>query len=453
MPSIDDYKAQQGKKKFKKTAYRGWDPDILNKIISNNNKTESEPHTEAEEATAKPEPKPEPIKTEHKPTEAISKAPKEPKKEKGTIGDDLGDKQGTTKGTNRERIGEQKGTIGDDLGNKQGTVKGTNGVQRGTIKGTKQGSNVQSVSKPDPIKITNLNASGPNEILRQILDLTGPQKVIFEHALKNYIENNQPISFSKTTLQLLTNNTVDNNKTAIKRLVKKGFIERIGGVRGRGGTTILAIDQQVRPVAFKALQSLEQLNLGDKKGYVKEDPNLYISSSNNITTTTDLDEFWKEIDYLPLSEIGLNHSHIKQLSRVNSLTPELVQESIYHFAYGLEHNPKAKEYTRPLNVFMGVLRKGNMWIENGYKSQKEIILEEQLNRRKAERARIDKLEQELMNQEFEDWFRTQDIQEINAQFGSKSKNLSEDIRKEIAKDNAQKHWMETIWIHKKKELV
>lgn len=462
MPSIDDYKAQQGKKKFKKTAYRGWDPDILNKIVNNKHKAEHEfdaqepmePQTEAPKAeaasTPKTEPKPEPAKAQSpEPKEAIA----EPQKEKGTMGDDLGDKRGSQKGTNRGHIEGQKGTPGDDLGDNGVQIGEHNRVQRGTNKGSKQGTHLQSSLKPSPRAVTNLNASGSNEIIKQILDLTGPQKIIFESALQNYIENNQPISFSKTTLQLLTSNTFDNNKTAIKRLVKKGFVERVGGVRGRGGTTILAIGEVVRPIALKALQNLEQLKLGDAKGDKKEDSNSYISSSNINTITTDLEDPWKQIDCTPLSDIGLNYSHIKQLSHVSSLTPELVQESIHHFAYGLEHNPKAKEYARPINVFMGVLRKGNTWIENGYKSAKEIALEEQLKRRKAERERLQKLEQALQDEEFEDWFRTQNKDEINKQFASSTKNLSSELRNQIAKEKAKQHWIETVWEQKKQELV
>jgi len=44
-------------------------------------------------------------------------------------------------------------------------------------------------------------------------------------------------------------------------------------------------------------------------------------------------------------------------------TPQIVQESINQFSFGFNHNSQIKKYANPLLVFMGVLRKGEAWIE------------------------------------------------------------------------------------------
>ncbi len=52
---------------------------------------------------------------------------------------------------------------------------------------------------------------------------------------------------------------------------------------------------------------------------------------------------------------------------------------------------------------MGVLRKGQAWVENNYKSLQEIAQEELVARKKAEAERLVKLEQEIYNAEFKIW--------------------------------------------------
>ena len=52
---------------------------------------------------------------------------------------------------------------------------------------------------------------------------------------------------------------------------------------------------------------------------------------------------------------GFKKAHLLQLKNVN--IPEVVQESINHFAFALQHNEKVKTYQTPLNVFMSVLKK------------------------------------------------------------------------------------------------
>ena len=202
-------------------------------------------------------------------------------------------------------------------------------------------------------------------------------------------------------------------KGGIQRLEHKGFIKRISFKNGRGGWSRYTMPD----LLFHELLQYESgvkldpnwIQSGSKvdpKVDPQVDPSLSSSSSyiNNKNTTTngnELPEEWRNINLDLLQDIGFSENHLRQLFNFN--TPELVEESIKHFAFGLLNNPKTKQYPNPINVLMGVLRKGQAWVENNYKSLQEIAQEELVARKKAEAERLVKLEQEIYNAEFKIW--------------------------------------------------
>jgi DNA-binding transcriptional regulator GbsR (MarR family) len=129
------------------------------------------------------------------------------------------------------------------------------------------------------------------------------------------------------------------------------------------------------------------------------------SSLINKKTTTSLPEDWKKINYDSLVEFGFSETQLKQLYETNLTNPEIIQESINHFAYGLENNEKTKAYKikDPLNIFMGVLRKGQSWHEANYISPKELALKKIVEEKKKEKERYDLMIKELMDIEFPVW--------------------------------------------------
>lgn len=84
-------------------------------------------------------------------------------------------------------------------------------------------------------------------------------------------------------------------------------------------------------------------------------------------------------------------------------TPEIVQDAINRFAYSLEHNAKVKAYNDPLNVLMGVLRKGQRWIEPNYISAKELALREMLDDKRKKQQQHEAMIRELIDLEFPEW--------------------------------------------------
>ena len=66
-------------------------------------------------------------------------------------------------------------------------------------------------------------------------------------------------------------------------------------------------------------------------------------------------------------------------------------------------NPKAKSYSDPLLVLIGVLRKGEAWIEPNYRSTQEIAQETLNNNIKSQSERLRKLAEEAFNLAFSEW--------------------------------------------------
>lgn len=119
-----------------------------------------------------------------------------------------------------------------------------------------------------------------------------------------------------------------------------------------------------------------------------------------------LPEEWKKIDFFQLRIINFSETQLIQLYEGNLNSPDIIQESINHFAFGLENNEKFKAYKEPLNVLMGVLRKGGAWIEPNYESPKQKALRDFVEQKKKEKENYDAIIQALAEIEFPSWKKT-----------------------------------------------
>jgi hypothetical protein len=93
---------------------------------------------------------------------------------------------------------------------------------------------------------------------------------------------------------------------------------------------------------------------------------------------------------------------------------EIVQDSIYKFAFALERKDKTQNYSNPLNVFMGVLKKGNRWVEASYVSPKIFALRELQQEKQKIKDERDALIAKLVDLEFPEWKRNLTEAEIEA---------------------------------------
>ena len=132
-------------------------------------------------------------------------------------------------------------------------------------------------------------------------------------------------------------------------------------------------------------------------------------NTENAADTQDDQEAWANIDFSALADYGFKKSHIKQIINAKtSLTPQEVQESIEHYAWALENRrEEMKGYapnSNPLRGLMGVLKKGNAWVEGSYKSPEELALELQIKNKRIQLERQQAKKDELFNIEFEMWY-------------------------------------------------
>jgi hypothetical protein len=254
------------------------------------------------------------------------------------------------------------------------------------------------------------------------------------------LSQNKPdkISEKTTKTDIITSLKLskDSVKTAIRFLLRNSLIKRIDFRAGKNGWSKFKISDHL----------FEELELAYKNNFFsKQKP------ENNNLFALQKDSGWDNIDIAPLEHIGLNKKHILQLKSKNS--PLIVQESIFHFAYGLKFNPKAKNYENPLSVFIGVLRKGEAWIEINYKSTQEIAQENIIKNLQAQKERLEKLQEEAFNLAFLDWYNNltpemieQTLQSISNQ-NTGTKNF---IPKKVL---LRTYFNQTIWSHKKHSYI
>lgn len=120
-----------------------------------------------------------------------------------------------------------------------------------------------------------------------------------------------------------------------------------------------------------------------------------------------LPEEWQKINFEPLKKINFSEKHLLDIYETKLCDPEMVQESIYHFAFGLETQPeKYKKYDSPLTVLIGCLRKGKTWLESKYESPKERALRELIEERKRQDENKKNLINALYQQEFDRWLKS-----------------------------------------------
>ena len=417
MPRIDDLAVS--KKVFKKKEYRSWDGNLIDTLKLKKDVEPSADNNESSSVSAKQ-----------------SVAVKSSIEERSTAQEKTLDRQ------------ESTGFIANLIGVQSGFGKGSSVVQLESNKGSSkalsefnQDSNEAQLKSSNGSPEVQKNAdfevhpglmTDRNFIRTAIQRLSGNEKKIFFFAI-NICSQKGSLSTGEINgndFNKIIETTRNGRETALKRLCKKGLVQRERIRCGIGGAISLVTSELIKTDALNYLNTNmagEELltNLGSNAVRLEFKNPLYSSIYNiNNNTNTDnknknLPEEWLAIDISPLENICFSTTQLRQL--VDKNIPEAVQDSINHFAYEIELNPD--KYKTPLNVLMGVLRKGNTWTApKGYESPKDKALREYAERKKMELEKRNQLINDLMEAEFSDW----------------QANLSEDEAKEIIPDHVRK---------------
>jgi hypothetical protein len=287
--------------------------------------------------------------------------------------------------------------------------------------------------------------------------LSGTQrKILLE--LNALSEKNNHISTGPIYIHTLAKNLqmpYSTCKTSIHRLVVKGFLERSLSKQGKNGFTVFKIMTSVRRQIKRDLSTDLQ-----SKSYPQEPqkaPHIY-SSSNIINTMYEEDHALTGkqedkilIDIEPLEGIGFMHQHIDHIKSVSGLSDDVIQQSIYAFAFDLDTNNKADKIKSgtPLNYFVGTLRKGKPYLPPAnYESPQIRCMRLFLEGINAERVKIQKLENEMIDHYLIDWEKTlieQDIINIIP-----DKRWRDDKESPVYKSYLKNYFREHVWPDMKK---
>ena len=281
-----------------------------------------------------------------------------------------------------------------------------------------------------------------------IFRLTGHQKRIFLFIVDRCMSRGLLASgvIKGETLVDITETTMKMVKTSIQRLVAKSLIIREKGKTGRGGFYTFRITEIIRnsSIEYKRMIGIEN-HLEIKRE--SNSPQLEtISPSRTYKKNSTLPPEWEEINISPLEDIGFNHNHLMDIYEPGLSDMQMVQDSIMHFAYGIEYEKdKYKQYTDLLNVLIGRLRKGKPWYEQSYRSPQELAQIKFLENKKAELERKKIFEEESYKLAFNEWQQDLTITQIE-QIAPKGKG---DITPQPAKLSI--YFKENIWPSKKAE--
>ncbi|MEZ4816332.1 MAG: hypothetical protein R3A80_14200 [Bdellovibrionota bacterium] len=228
--------------------------------------------------------------------------------------------------------------------------------------------------------------------------------------------------------------TVLSAQEIVRRLVRANLLQRESVKEGRGGWTDYRIPNEVfaelQRLDFSGLiQNLEQTSnklRTELRTELRSNTSSSISSNYNTTNTREpvtnvpsyveqvLPNEWKPfsesnfegIDIDPISNIGFTETHLKQIYTRKLCSREILQESIYRFAFDLsENNKRATIKSSALGLFMGVMnRQGEYAKPDNYKSPREIAAERRAKEIQAENERISKLKAETFEAEFNVWW-------------------------------------------------
>ena len=201
---------------------------------------------------------------------------------------------------------------------------------------------------------------------------------------------------------------VDSVKQVLKRMKRSDFIKTINIIDGRKGASQYQIDKSFYKNFLKTSEKLEnfsfpinnsnnkKLLLLDKRGENKQSEKLGIERKEEPKQRN-----WSNINIEPLRKYGLNERHLEDIREFNLLDREVVQESIYHFAFALEEN-KIK-YENPIGVLVGRLCKGKGWFEAEYISEKEKSFKQLVLIKKKRKKEKEDLISEYSQMEYEPW--------------------------------------------------
>jgi predicted transcriptional regulator len=276
-----------------------------------------------------------------------------------------------------------------------------NKKENGSLNGGQNGSQtvVNSVLSTN-YKQNSLN----NNVFETVSRLYGLQKKLMFYFVDLSVLRGELNTGAVTSESLieLTGSTRKTLKKIITRLVEYGLINKEQGKVGRGGFYCFRLSKSIRNAI---LEYKKRLNIDNQLiSDFSLQGNIITEGNGENKQYTKLPKEWDTIDCESLSDLGFSKLQLKQIYQKGTNTPEIVQQSINHFAFALENNIKEmSKYEKPLKALMGVLLKGSGWFEEKYKKPQEIALKLHLEQQRKQKKEVDTMLKELTLLEFPVW--------------------------------------------------
>jgi hypothetical protein len=315
--------------------------------------------------------------------------------------------------------------------------------------------------------ITNRQQTENESVVKtSFFSLVGLQRaivlVIYQTCKISRSHTTDPLTLEFIASQVKTD--AKSTKTTLQRLEKKGCIIRAGFKNGRGGWT----KYKIPDFLYNEMLNLETINKLTTKWQHSENKVVTqlateltttnaSSSSLNIKTTTTSDAItlsneWQKIDIEPLVEFGFTQTHLTQIAQQGKLSTEIVQNSIYAFAFDLKHNNKGKTLkTDAVNFFMGILRNGKPYAppSNYYSPQEEAMQRYIKKQRELEQKKLE-LEKTILELAFNEWLATLSVNDKNQIIPSVIRELKSETQNLGA---LKDHFTKEVWPTKRAEIV
>ena len=313
-------------------------------------------------------------------------------------------------------------------------------LEKGSIKG---------VYKPLLISLKNLRGN-PLLIAQCLFELS---KFDNKHITKN---------ITQSEIMKLLQLSRDSARTGIRFLLKNELIKRVDFQAGKAGWSKYKLKNDL----------FDELDRAYKKGSISPIKKTIEQKGSNSsggsldlnTTTTnsnparELPEGWRVVEHSFLAHIGFTQTHLLQLSRLETLEPSIVQDSIYHFAFDLKHNNKASSITKgdPLNYFMGIVSKRGAYTapSNYIDPVLETLNAYHKTKEQSEQQKTE-IEQKVQEIEFRTWHDNLSDDEILSLLPDEIRNtpaLSQSIKQTIKINFLKKYYRETLWPERRREL-
>ncbi|MBP6104188.1 MAG: hypothetical protein KA508_03930 [Gammaproteobacteria bacterium] len=358
--------------------------------------------------------------------------------------------------TRPELNGKQTGNKLVTNGKQTGNKRETNGKQTGNKPVTEQVTNITTNRKQTG------NTSQEKTLFTRLVGIQRNIVLFFYFlAKRNISQSTNPLSMDYISKSLNIGKGVA--KTTIVRLQKKGCLTRHLGKEGRGGWSSFTIASEL----YQDMMQQERQGFLDSVFHqtgnklvteqVTEQVTSGSSSSSYINTTTEINihtareelpEAWRAVDYSVLAHIDFNMDHLLQLCQRGTLEPEVVQDSLYHFAFDLRHNKKREAIKGdPLNYLMGVLAKRPYTAPTNYVDPNVEAFNRYAKDKAKQNEQLQVLEANVQNSEFQSWYEhlpQNELDTLCSTIGEQSM-LPDALQKTIKTRHLRKHFNEVVW--------